>query len=200
MKIKTNTYTILAVLIIGVFLMSSGLTRTDEYILNAVSINKLTPRWNINISYPKFKEELDNFSVNIDNTRIIMDFKMDEVGKKYSFETSIENKGTYSAILSNIDFNNYYIGQSELTGNSYYLKDYIALDLVYAKSNKINDITVGDKVINGSKLVKGTSNLIKVELKVKNDISDDALGVLNSYKGKDKTRVILNLDYQELKK
>ena len=194
MKIKTNTYTILAVLIIGVFLMSSGLTRTDEYILNAVSINKLTPRWNINISYPKFKEEVEYFSVNIDNTRIIMDFKMDEVGKKYSFETSIENKGTY------IDFNNYYIGQSELTGNSYYLKDYIALDLVYAKSNKINDITVGDKVINGSKLVKGTSNLIKVELKVKNDISDDALGVLNSYKGKDKTRVILNLDYQELKK
>lgn len=151
----------------------------------AIPENTKVSSWNIMFSNPKLTSIDNNSNINVNNDNIDFHILLKEFGDSFSFTTEIINSGSYNAYLSNINKTNLseiIVGESDDTGNTYYVSDYISYTVKYLNNNKNNNILIGSSLKRGDKLMKNTKNSIIVTIRYKelDELTKDQIEVLNN--------------------
>lgn len=142
--------------------------------------------------------------VDVSTDNIDISCELDKFGEEFSFITSINNDGTYAAYISDInmtDLNDYVVGKSDKTGNTYTLKDYVSFKATYYTKNETNNIKV-DKSISVNDLLNSKTNnkiLVTVKYRDEKSLTQDKIEVLEKYGKSLDLDLSINTVYQQVK-
>ena len=191
MHIKNNRITFTVIFAIAIFLMLTAFLTINNSILKTSLKSVVVEPWNIKLNNVKEIENNEYFDVELNDTRMNIYFNLDNAGAYYSFLVDVINNSSYKTKINNIDIERVFIGSSDKTGKSYYLSDYIDVDIINANNEK--------KIVKGTILNAYSINKYKVSIHIKKNLSSDEIYVLGFDKNTKNKLISINMDYQQAK-
>ena len=189
MFIKNNRLTFTIIFAIAIFLMLTAFVTINNSILKTSLKEVNVEPWNIKLNNVKEIENNDSFEVELNGTRMNVYFNLDNAGAYYSYLVDVINNSSYKAKINNIDIERVFIGSSDKSGKSYYLSDYIDVDIINANNEK--------KIVKGTILNAYSINKYKVSIHIKKNLSSDEIYVLGFDKNTKNKLISINIDYQQ---
>ena len=179
---KDGRFTFAILFALGIYLMCTAFVTINNDILKTSLKDISVVPWNIKLTNLKKLSNEEYFDLTIDETRTNIYFDLDKPGKKYQFELDVINNSSYNTIVNDVEAENRIIGTSDLTGNTYYLSDYIDISSTFPKGYIINSFS---------------SSTVKVTIYIKNNLSADEIYVLDNEKNTKKEFVSINIDLKQ---
>jgi hypothetical protein len=189
MSIKNNRITFTVIFALAIILMSTAFITISNSVLKTSLNDSVIIPWNISLGNVQKIDNPGYYDVNINETRMNINFNIDNAGAHYTYLVDAVNNSKYTAKVNNIDIERIPIGTSDKTGYSSYLDDYIKLTITNADTNT--------NIVRGTILPAYSVNKYRVDIYIKDNLSSDEIYVLGSDKNTKNKLISINLDFQQ---